>query len=112
MNGKSHDPAKRLVEASADCAPVVLGVAAGIFLGDLMHRSARRPVAFALGVLGAAAIAPVVVESVREKVAGPNTARGTQRTLRSIREGAGAPARDIDYVREELGEMYVGYSSQ
>ena len=101
-----------LVEASAECAPAVLGVAAGIFLGDLMHRSARRPVAFALAVIGAAAIAPVVVESVRDKVAGPNTRRGTERTLQRIREGAGAPARDIDYVKEELGEMYVGYSAQ
>ena len=77
-----------------------------------MHRGARRPVAFALGVLGAAAIAPVIVETVREKVAGPTTERGTERTLQSIREGAGAPARDIDYVKEELGEMYVGYSAQ
>ena len=50
--------------------------------------------------------------TVRDKVAGPNTRRGTQRTLRSIREGAGAPARDIDYVEEELGEMYVGYAHQ
>jgi hypothetical protein len=76
-----------------------------------MHRSARRPVAFALAVLGVAAIAPSLVEVVRDKVAGPNTRRGTQRTLRSIREGAGAPARDIDFVREELGDMYVGYSN-
>ncbi len=111
MNGNSQDPSKKLVEASAECAPTVLGVAAGIFLADLMHRNARRPVAFAIAVLGVAAIAPVVVETVREKVAGPNTRRGTQRTLQSIREGAGAPARDIDYVKEELGEMYVGYSS-
>ncbi len=77
-----------------------------------MHRHARRPVAFALAVLGAAAIAPTVVEAVRDKVAGPNTRRGTQRTLRSIREGAGAPAREIDFVKEELGEMYVGYANQ
>ena len=100
------------MEAGAECAPALLGVAAGIFLGDLMHRSARRPVAFPLAVLGAAAIAPIIVESVREKVAGPNTHRGTQRTLRSIRDGAGVPARDIDYVEEELGDMYVGYSNQ
>ncbi|MDE0596764.1 MAG: hypothetical protein ABGZ49_08740 [Akkermansiaceae bacterium] len=105
MNGKSHDPGRSLVEASAECAPAVLGVAAGIILGDLMHRGARRPVGFALAVLGAAAIAPVIVDSVREKVAGPNTRRGTQRTLRSIRDGAGMPARDIDYVKEELGEI-------
>ena len=108
MNEKQQDPAKALVDASVECAPIALGVAAGIFLGDMMHRSARRPVAFALGVLGAAAIAPVIVDTVRDKVAGRNTRRGTQRTLRSIREGAGAPARDIDFVEEELEQVYAG----
>lgn len=108
MNGNPQDPNKNWKETGADYAPAVLGVAAGIVLGDLMHRSARRPVAFALAAVGIAALAPAVVETVRDKVSGPTTRRGTQRTLRSIREGAGAPARDIDYVKEELGEMYVG----
>lgn len=63
MNEKQQDPAKALVDASVECAPIALGVAAGIFLGDMMHRSARRPVAFALGVLGVAAIAPVIVDT-------------------------------------------------
>ena len=80
MNEKQQDPAKALVDASIECGPIALGVAAGIFLGDMMHRSARRPVAFALGVLGVAAIAPVIVDTVRDKVAGPQTRRGTQRT--------------------------------
>ena len=112
VSEKSQDRGKKLVDAGAECAPMVLGVAAGIFLGDMMHRSARRPVAFALSVLGVAAIAPVVVDTVRDKVAGPNTRRGTQRTLRSIREGAGAPARDIDFVEEELGEVYATVANQ
>ena len=72
MSDKPQDPGRTLVEASVECAPVALGVAAGIFLGHMMHRSARRPVAFALG----------------------------------------APARDIDFVEEELGEMYVGHGNQ
>jgi hypothetical protein len=96
-------------DATAEMSPVILGVAAGIFLGDLMHRGARRPVAFTLGCIGVAAAAPFLVEAVKEKVAGPNTRRGTQRTLRSIRESSGAPARDIDYIEEELGEkIFVG----
>lgn len=95
-----------------DCAPAILGVAAGIVLGDMMHRSARRPVAFALGVLGAAALAPAVVDLVRDKVAGPTTRRGSMRTLRTIRDTAGAPAQDIDYLQDELGEMYAEYSPQ
>jgi hypothetical protein len=74
-----------------------------------MHRGARRPVAFALAVLGVAAAAPFLVEAVKEKVVGPNTRRGTLRTLRTIREGSGAPPRSIDYVEEELGEqIFVG----
>ncbi len=108
MSLKPYEPPKNWVETSADCAPAVLGVAAGIILGDLMQRSARRPVAFALAVIGAAAAAPTVVEAVREKVAGPQTDRGAGRTLRRIRDGAGVPVGDIDYVEEELGEMYVG----
>lgn len=112
MEGRFQDPGAKIIEASAECAPAILGAAAGIFLGDLMHRGARRPVALALAVLGAAAIAPVVVGTVRNKVVGPNTRRGTQRTLRSIREGAGAPASDIDYVEEELGDVYTGYPHQ
>ncbi len=71
-----------------------------------MHRGARRPLAFALACAGIAAAAPFVVEAVREKVVGPNTRRGTQRTLRRIREGSGTPPRNIDYVEDE--QMFVG----
>ena len=96
-------------DATAEMAPVILGVATGIFLGDLMHRGARRPVAFSLACLGVAAAAPFLVDAVMEQVSGPNTRRGTQRTLRSIREGSGAPAREIDFIEEELGEkIFVG----
>lgn len=103
------EPHRHWTEASAEVAPAILGVAAGIFLGDLMHRGARRPVAFGLACMGLAAVAPLLVEVVKEKVVGPNTRRGTQRTLRTIREGAGAPPRDIDFVEEELGEhIFVG----
>ena len=103
------EPKRDWTDASADISPAILGVAAGIFLGDLMQRRARRPLAFALACAGVAAAAPYLVEAVKEKVVGPNTRRGTQRTLRSIREGSGAPPRSIDYVEEELGEqIFVG----
>jgi hypothetical protein len=66
-------------------------------------------VAFALVCLGVAAAAPSVVDVIRDKVAGPNTRRGTQRTLRSIREGDGTPAERIDHLEDEFGEqLYVG----
>ena len=108
VSDKVYDPPRNWLEAGMECAPVLLGVATGILVGDLMHRRARRPVAVTLAMVGVAAVAPTVIDAVRDKVAGPNTRRGTQRTLRSIREGVGAPARDISYVKEELGELYVG----
>jgi hypothetical protein len=109
MSLSPAEPPRNWSDATADLSPVILGVATGIVLGDLMHRGARRPVAFTLICLGVAAAAPFLVDAVREKVVGPNTRRGTQRTLRTIREGSGAPAREIDFVEEELGEqIFVG----
>lgn len=109
MSLTSEEQPRNWQETSADLAPTLLGAAAGIFLGDMMHRGARRPLAFGLACLGLAAAMPSLVDVVRDKVAGPTTRRGTQRTLRNIREGAGAPPRSIDYVEEELGEqLFVG----
>lgn len=105
MSEKPAVPTQYLVKTSSEAAPALLGAAAGIFLGDLMHSGARRPVAFALACLGVAALTPSVVEVVRDKVAGPNTRRGSQRTLRSIREGSGASSAEDFYEEEQL---YVG----
>ena len=77
---------KNWVETSASFAPVVFGAATGIIVGDLMHRDARRPVAFTLAVIGLCAIVPSLVGVVAEKVNGPETRRGTRRTLQSIRD--------------------------
>ena len=86
----------------------MVGAAAGIFLGDLMHPDTRRPVAFALAAFGLAAMAPSVVELVAEKVNGPNSNRGTQRTLRNIRDAGVAPDEFAD-LEDEIGEqMFVG----
>jgi len=41
-------------ETSALAAPALLGAAAGLLLGDLMHRGARRGLALGLGALGVA----------------------------------------------------------
>ena len=105
---KDSSSSRTWVSTSAEVAPAVLGVAAGVFFGDLMHRGARRPVAFALAAIGIAAVAPTILDAVKDRVAGPNTRRGSQRTLRSIREGAGAPTREIDYLEDEVGEVYAG----
>ncbi len=99
---------KNWIETSASFAPAMLGAAAGVFLGDLMHRDTRRPVALALAALGVAAIAPALVEVVAEKVNGPSSRRGTRRTLRNIRD-AGIYADEFADLEDEIGEhMFVG----
>ena len=86
----------------------MLGAAAGVFLGDLMHRETRRPVALTLAALGVAALAPALVESVVDKVNGPNSRRGSKRTLRNIRD-AGIAQDEFAELEDEIGEqMFVG----
>jgi len=103
MDYGNSENSKNWAEKSSAAAPTLFGVAAGIILGDMMHRSARRPVAASLIALGAAALAPAIAEVVRDKVVGPRTRRGSQRTLSSIRDGAAIPAEDVDVYSEEIG---------
>jgi hypothetical protein len=99
---------KNWIETSASFAPAMLGAAAGVFLGDLMHRDTRRPVALTLAALGIAALAPALVEVVADKVNGPGSRRGTRRTLRNIRD-AGISADEFADLEDEIGEhMFVG----
>lgn len=93
---------KKWTDKSSAAAPALLGAAAGIVLGDMMHRGARRPVAASLFCLGLAALAPCVASVVKQKVAGPKTRRGSQRTLESIRD-AGYPADNVDVYSDEIG---------
>jgi hypothetical protein len=99
---------KNWIETSASFGPAMLGAAAGVFLGDLMHRDSRRPVALTLAALGVAALAPSIVGLVANKVNGPGSNRGSKRTLRNIRD-AGIATDDFADLEEEIGEqMYVG----
>jgi len=99
---------KNWVETSASFAPAMLGAAAGVFLGDLMHRDTRRPVALTLAALGAAALAPSVIELVADKVNGPESNRGSKRTLRNIRD-AGVATDEFADLEDEIGEqMFIG----
>lgn len=101
-------PDKSWIETSASFAPAMLGAAAGVFLGDLMNRDSRRPVALALAALGVAALAPAVVGTVADKVNGPNSRRGSRRTLRNIRDAGYSPDEFAD-LEDEIGEhMFVG----
>ncbi len=95
------------IEKGSSVAPGLIGAAVGMVLGDMMHRSARRPLAFALLCLGVAAVTPSVVGVVKDKVAGPQTKRGSRRTLEGIRS-AGA-VEGLDFAGDDLleEELYV-----
>lgn len=110
MNYSDAEIRKNWRAKTSAAAPTVLGIAAGVMLGDMMHRGARRPVAFSLACLGMLAVTPTVVGVVRNKVAGPQTARGSRRTLDGIRKAGGLDDKAAtSYVHEDVQDgMYIG----
>jgi len=83
------------IETSTLAAPALLGAAAGLLLGDLMHRSARRGVGIGLGVLGVVMLLPMAVGGVAGLVSGPKSKMGVRRRIQGIRDaGIGSPADD------------------
>lgn len=95
------------VDTTAAFAPAVLGAAAGVLIADALSEKARRSVGLSLACVGLAALTPALVETMMRKVNGPQTRRGSQRTLQGIRDG-GLPAREISYIEDELDELGVG----
>lgn len=89
-------------ENTALAGPALLGVAAGLILGEVMHSGARRGIALGLAALGVAALVPLTVGGIVNKVNGPQTRRGAQRRLDGIRRSAGA-----GFVDDELREAGV-----
>lgn len=73
-------------ETTALVSPALLGAAAGLILGEVMHTNARRGIAIGLAGLGVAALMPWAVAGVVDKINGPRTRRGVQRRLRGIRD--------------------------
>ena len=93
-------------------APVLLGTAAGILLGESMHRGARRGVALGLGALGVASLLPFVVGGVSFLIVGPRSKMGVRRRIQRIRDaGDGTSAEDTyiagDDVDAQLREQGV-----
>ncbi|KAB2643250.1 MAG: hypothetical protein DVB26_00150 [Verrucomicrobia bacterium] len=104
MEDDHLDPTPQWIEVSALAAPALLGTAAGLLLGDLMHRNARRGVGIGLGALGFLAILPFVVDGVAALVTGPRSRYGVRRKIQHIRDGGdGLP--DHDEVAEQLREQ-------
>jgi|694.fasta_scaffold106020_2 hypothetical protein len=104
MSDEHTDTTPAWIETSALAAPALLGAAAGLLLGDVMHRSARRGVGIGLGALGIAALLPFVVDGVAGLITGPRSKVGVRRKIQKIRDaGIGAPA--YDDVDEQLREQ-------
>lgn len=75
-------------------APTLLGAAAGLLVGEMMHSSARRGVAIGLAALGVAAVMPAAVVGIARLVNGPESRRGVQRRLRGIRDAGDGVAHE------------------
>jgi len=104
MADEHSDTTPAWIENSALTAPALLGAAAGLLLGDLMHRGARRGLGLGLGILGVAALTPFVVGGVTGLITGPRSKVGVRRRIQSIRDGGfGTP--DLQEVDEELREQ-------
>lgn len=104
MSDEHSESTPAWIETSALTAPALLGASAGLLLGDLMHRGARRGVGIGLGALGIAALLPFAVGGVAWLVTGPKSRVGVRRKIQRIRDaGMGSPA--YDEVDQELRDQ-------
>ncbi|MBK1828264.1 hypothetical protein [Haloferula rosea] len=100
MDATNDDHDKAWEETTALASPALLGAAAGLILGEVMHANARRGIAIGLAALGVAALMPLAVSGIVNKVNGPKTRRGVQRRLRGIRDAGDGVVED---ALEETG---------
>ncbi len=102
MSYGCEESSRDWTDASAKATPALLGLAAGLLLGDLMHRNARRVLAISLGALAVAAITPLAVGGIVNKVNGPESKRGARRRLQGIRDAGAGHYPDVeDELREQ-----------
>ncbi|MBK1882705.1 hypothetical protein JIN85_09770 [Luteolibacter pohnpeiensis] len=99
------DTTPEWIETSALAAPALIGAAAGLLLGDLMNRGARRGIGIGLGAVGVAAVMPFLVGGVAGLVTGPRSKFGVRRKIQRIRDaGIGTPrSDDVDQELREQG---------
>lgn len=94
------------VEGSALAAPVILGAAAGLLVGDMVHGNARRGLGITVGLVGIVALLPFAVDGIAGLITGPRSKFGVRRKIQKIRDiGIGSPFEDE--VQEELHEQGV-----
>lgn len=103
MSDDHEDAVPGWVETTALAAPLLLGTAAGILLGESMHKGARRGVALGLGTLGIAALLPFVVGGVSFLIVGPRSKVGVRRRIQRIRDaGDGNSAAGASMIGDEV----------
>jgi len=108
MDYEHSETPRNWMDTSASAGPALLGAAAGLLIADLLHGNARRAVGVGLAAMGVAALTPKVSGSIKRKVTGPTTRRGSKRTLDSIR-GAGAPPEGFGFIDDEgIDESQLG----
>ncbi len=101
MSDEHSESTPAWIETSALTAPALLGASAGLLLGDLMHRGARRGMGIGLGLLGVACLIPAAVGGVAWLVTGPKSRVGVRRKIQRIRD-AGIGDSDYDEVEAEM----------
>lgn len=106
MQDEHFEDTPAWVEQSATVAPALIGAAAGLLLGDLMHKQARRGLGIGLGALGVAALLPFAVGGVNWLITGPRSKFGVRRKIQKIRD-IGAGYAEDDEVDQELREQGI-----
>jgi len=107
MSNEHVDTTPVWVEGSALAAPVILGAATGLLVGDMMNGNARRGLGVSLGILGVAALLPFAVDGIADLITGPRSKFGVKRKIQRIRDIGIVSATGDDEVDNELRERGV-----
>jgi hypothetical protein len=105
MADAHSDTTPAWIETTALTAPALLGAAAGLLLGDLMHPRARRGIGIGIGALGIAALLPFAIGGITGLVSGPRTRRGVRRKIQRIRDAGMGTRSFSDDVEAQLREQ-------
>ena len=94
---------------SKEAGLVVFGAATGLLLSGAIGSHAKKPLSFILGAAGIAAAGPELAKMVDKMLNSPSTARGSKKTLESIRYSAGKPVENVEFLEKNSDEnMFIG----
>lgn len=72
-----------------------IGAGLGLLIAARFSRSTRHATAFGLLAIGIAANLPAIISNLNEFINGPESNRGLQKRLRSIRRDIDVPMEDV-----------------